>query len=189
MKVINRPRSVTSISLPKEQSLELTSQQGSDVIQSMAGPMPPKRLRSVSLYEFNKEITAKAIRKPSFSVGSFVNINGLEGRDNMAFVDEFELPREDAYSNSGNVKEDLAVQIGSATAPPNRSVIDDDPRPFDDLKEEDESKQTGTATWRLYWDYFREGLPAPLVVFMAIALASAQGKTYSSHIYVDNMCN
>ena len=182
MKVINRPQSVTSISLPKEQSLELTSQQGSVVIQSMAGPMPPKRLRSVSLYEFNKEITTKAIRKPSFSVVSFVNINGLEGRDNMASVDDFELPREDAYSNSGKVKEDLAVQIGSATAPPNTSVIEDDPRPFDDLKEEDESKQTGKVTWRLYCDYLKEGLSVPLVLFMAIALAAAQGKTYCSRI-------
>ncbi|KAL9978313.1 hypothetical protein ACROYT_G015813 [Oculina patagonica] len=166
---MDRPRSLTSISL--------RNQQDDFVVQSVTGNVPPKRLRSVSLCEFNnKNITTKAFRRPSISAISFVNETGLKCKDNMAFVDDLELPaiREDAYSSSDNVKQDLVLQIGSATAAPNTSVNEDNPRPVADLKEEEENKQTGTVTWRLYWDYLKEGLPVPLVMFLAVALILAQ---------------
>ncbi|KAJ7322782.1 hypothetical protein OS493_032967 [Desmophyllum pertusum] len=45
-----------------------------------------------------------------------------------------------------------------------------------DLKEDEESKMAGTVSWRLYWDYFKEGLPVPLIILLAVVLILAQGK-------------
>jgi len=44
-----------------------------------------------------------------------------------------------------------------------------------DLNEEEEIKTTGSVTWRLYWDYFKAGLPVPLIILLAFVLIVAQG--------------
>ncbi|XP_022792486.1 multidrug resistance-associated protein 4-like isoform X2 [Stylophora pistillata] len=43
-----------------------------------------------------------------------------------------------------------------------------------DLKEGEEKKRAGTVTWRLYWEYFREGLSVPLIMLVAVVLIFAQ---------------
>ncbi|KAK3702953.1 hypothetical protein QZH41_002858 [Actinostola sp. cb2023] len=43
-----------------------------------------------------------------------------------------------------------------------------------DLVQEDEDKAIGTVSWRLYWDYFRSGLPSVLVVGLFLFFAAAQ---------------
>ena len=50
------------------------------------------------------------------------------------------------------------------------------PPPIVDMKEEKERKISGTVTWRLYWKYFKEGLPVPMILLLAVLLISAQGK-------------
>ena len=45
-----------------------------------------------------------------------------------------------------------------------------------DLREEEEGKTAGTVSWRVYWKYFREGLPAVLVVLLVVLLLFSQGK-------------
>ena len=45
------------------------------------------------------------------------------------------------------------------------------------LKEEEEDKRAGTVTWRLYWDYFKQGLPVTIIVISAVLMVSAQGKS------------
>ena len=45
------------------------------------------------------------------------------------------------------------------------------------LREEEETKTAGTVTWAIYWDYFKEGLPVPLIMLLVGLMISAQGKT------------
>ena len=47
---------------------------------------------------------------------------------------------------------------------------------FLDLKEDEETKTAGTVTFRLYWNYFKEGLPVSRIMLLAVALLFAQGK-------------
>ena len=50
---------------------------------------------------------------------------------------------------------------------------------FLDLKEEEETKSAGTVTFKLYWDYFKQGLSVSRIVLLAISLLVTQGKTNS----------
>ena len=52
---------------------------------------------------------------------------------------------------------------------------DEEPSVFD-LKEDEEDKSAGTVTFRLYWNYFKQGLPVSRILILAVALLFAQGK-------------
>ncbi|KAK3737226.1 hypothetical protein QZH41_001823 [Actinostola sp. cb2023] len=43
-----------------------------------------------------------------------------------------------------------------------------------DLVQEDEDKAIGTVSWRLYWGYFRSGLPSVIIVCLFLFFAAAQ---------------
>ncbi|KAJ7370410.1 hypothetical protein OS493_032300 [Desmophyllum pertusum] len=173
--VLNRPRSITTVSALRGHFLELPDLQEDILptprIRLIAGNVSPKHSRSVSLYEFTeKEIINKVMHRPSFISVSYLNGHRHEGKDNLAFVNDFELPKlqENDCGGVSNTKDDSNPQIACT------SVSEADQRPVIDMKEEEESKMTGTVTWRLYWDYFKEGLSVPMIVLLAVSLISAQ---------------
>ncbi|XP_068752769.1 ATP-binding cassette sub-family C member 4-like [Montipora capricornis] len=53
-------------------------------------------------------------------------------------------------------------------------VADPEERPILDLKEDEETKSIGTVTFRLYWNYFKEGLPVSGIILLAISQLFAQ---------------
>ena len=48
-------------------------------------------------------------------------------------------------------------------------------QPVVGIKEDEENLISGTVTWRLYWKYFKEGLPLPMILVLAVSLIAAQG--------------
>ena len=48
-------------------------------------------------------------------------------------------------------------------------------QPVAGIKEDEENLMSGTVTWRLYWKYFKEGLPLPMILVLAVSLIAAQG--------------
>ena len=104
------------------------------------------------------------------------------GRDNEAFVEDSNLPKWERESDGVNVNKETIVQ---ATCSPVVSSIcevsngDSGQRSTLDLKEDEETKSAGTVTWRLYWNYFKEGLPVFRILLLALVLVLAQGKAIS----------
>ncbi|XP_066020153.1 ATP-binding cassette sub-family C member 4-like [Pocillopora verrucosa] len=47
-------------------------------------------------------------------------------------------------------------------------------QPVVGIKEDEENLMSGTVTWRLYWKYFKEGLPLPMILVLAVSLIAAQ---------------
>ncbi|KAK3734852.1 hypothetical protein QZH41_005914 [Actinostola sp. cb2023] len=91
--------------------------------------------------------------------GSFSEMSQHENADHL-------------FANYGSIetsdsKEDRKVQIITDDKEKDRSRLD--------LVQEDEDKAIGTVSWRLYWDYFRSGLPSVLVVCLVLFFAAAQG--------------
>ena len=48
-------------------------------------------------------------------------------------------------------------------------------QPVVGIKEDEENVMSGTVTWGLYWKYFREGLPLPMILVLAVSSIAAQG--------------
>ena len=48
-------------------------------------------------------------------------------------------------------------------------------QPVVGIKEDEENLMSGTVTWRLYCKYFKEGLPLPMILVLAVSLIAAQG--------------
>ena len=44
-----------------------------------------------------------------------------------------------------------------------------------DLKEEEEDRNTGSITWKIYWSYIRTALGAPLVLCLSVSVLSMKG--------------
>ncbi|CAH3031170.1 unnamed protein product [Pocillopora meandrina] len=47
-------------------------------------------------------------------------------------------------------------------------------QPVAGIKEDEENLMSGTVTWRLYCKYFKEGLPLPMILVLAVSLIAAQ---------------
>ena len=179
LKVIkNRPRSISELPFSRERVVEWRKLPTSDVtlpqrVGDIAANMSPKRPRSVSVYEFREKNTMKKLMQTSsISFGS--STERKEGKDNLGFVGSLELPtlEENLSRASSSVIDDTTLEI----VLPNISDLSEADHPAAlDLKEEVESKMAGTVTWRLYWDYFREGLPVPLILLLVGVLVLAQG--------------
>ncbi len=103
--------------------------------------------------------------------GRLIPSEQTAGRDNEAFVGDLELP---TLAQDDNSVDNAYV----AVLPSTYDVPEGDSQVLD-LKEEQESKVAGTVTWRLYWDYFKEGLSVPFIILLAIMSTMAQGKNYS----------
>jgi len=103
-----------------------------------------------------------------------------EGQDNEAFADNHDLTS--PLQNEGvsvNVKEVKVPQTASSQVLENMrdvSAADALERSVLDLKEDEEDKSAGTVTFRLYWNYFKQGLPVSKILILAVALLFAQGK-------------
>ncbi|XP_068754030.1 ATP-binding cassette sub-family C member 4-like isoform X2 [Montipora capricornis] len=52
--------------------------------------------------------------------------------------------------------------------------LDPEERAILDLREDEETKSIGTVTFRLYWNYFKEGLPVSAITLLAISQMFAQ---------------
>ena len=132
----------------------------------------PVRTRSVSLYEFNKRVTL--MQKPRAATTA--------SHETRHDIEEYKLLEEDVTSGVS-----VEFMKGASAPQSTRSwsrvsecdVLVADHRPVLDLKEEEEIKTTGTVTWRLYWDYFKAGLPVPLIILLAVVLILAQGSNYT----------
>ena len=134
----------------------------------------PVRPRSVSLCQFNTRVTP--MQKPQAATSASHEVRH-----------DFELDKlleEDVIFEASVVfmkgESDL-WRSRSRSPSPSRSRVSEcdvpvaDHRPVLDLKEEEKIKTTGTVTWRLYWDYFKAGVPVPLIILLAFVLIVAQG--------------
>ncbi|KAJ7370583.1 hypothetical protein OS493_031319 [Desmophyllum pertusum] len=133
--VLNRPRSITSVSGLRGHGLELPDFQEDDIlsvprVRLIAGNVSPKRIRSVSLHESNKKEIINA-HKPSYTSASF--LNGQEGKDNLAFSVDCELAKLQDCGGDSNIDEDSTPQFAYT------SVSEADQRPALDMKEEEET--------------------------------------------------
>jgi len=130
----------------------------------------------VILDEFNeKMMIKKVLNEPSVS---FVG-GPSEGQDNEAFVDNLTSPKQTNDGVGVNVKEETIPQTaGSLVLANMRDASEADPLEPSvlDLKEDEEDKSAGTVTFRLYWNYFKQGLPVSRILILAVALLFAQGK-------------
>ncbi|KAK3741179.1 hypothetical protein QZH41_012627, partial [Actinostola sp. cb2023] len=113
-------------------------------------------IRAVKMYawEWNYRDTIKTLRRR----GSF---SELRADKNVDYI----------FANYGSIetsdsKKDRNIHIIKDEKDKQRNRLD--------LAEEDEDKAIGTVSWRLYWEYFRSGLPTILVVCLFLFFAAAQ---------------
>ena len=126
------------------------------------------RTRSVSLNELNTRFTP--MQKPRAATSA-----SHEVRHD---IELHKLLEEDATSEVGVgfVKGASALQTTRSRSRVSEcDTPETDHRQVLDLKEEEEIKTTGSVTWRLYWDYFKAGLPVPLIILLAFVMIVAQG--------------
>ena len=113
------------------------------------------------------------------SITSAPVVKQSNGRHNAAFEGDLQLPEQpqDENGHDINMNDEGNVQTTNSPVLSNTSLSkDDEPGTVLDLKEEEETKTAGTVDWRLYWNFFREGLPVPMLIILAILLILAQGK-------------
>ena len=173
MEVMGRSRSVTSVSVLKELNCELSVLDEDEIMPVPRVPLIaggnyyPSRARSISMFEFQD---SKLLQRLSYTSNVFPNGHGEEGKHNLAFVNDPDLPtlQQEESGSLSKMNMDLS-QITQASP----SV--DLQQPVVDMAEEEESKTSGTVTWRLYWKYFKEGLPVPMIMLIAVLLISSQG--------------
>ena len=126
----------------------------------------------------NKGIVKKMPNEPSVSV-----VRGPpEGEDNEAFLDDHLAPLPQNERVGVIVSDKTILQTTSPLIATNLCDVlqaDAEKPPCLDLKEDEEAKTAGNVTFRLYWNYFKEGLPVRRIVFLAVALLFAQGKSSS----------
>ena len=130
----------------------------------------PVRTRSVSLFEFNKRVSLmqkpRAATTTSHEIRQDIELQTLLEEDITSGVSVGLMKGESAPMSTC-----FRSRVSECDGP----VADH--RPVLDLKEEEEMKTTGSVTWRLYWDYFKAGLPVPLIILLAVVLIVAQGNT------------
>ena len=126
----------------------------------------------------NKGIAKNVLNEPPVS---FVG-GPPPGEDNEAFVDDHLAPPPQNEGVGVNVSDEAILQTTSPLVLTNMcdvSEADAEEPSFLDLKEDEETKNAGTVTFRLYWDYFKEGLSVSRIMLLAVALIFAQGKSNS----------
>ena len=127
---------------------------------------------SASLDDCNEEAVITEVNR-SCSIPSVEFTQQTRGRDNLAFEGDLELLNDQQDENCDNVN----MNLQTTNSPrPETSLFKSIQRPVLDLKEEEESKTTGTVSWRVYWNYFKEALPIPSIMLLTILLILAQGK-------------
>ena len=146
----------------------------SEPVEDESGP-----IESASLDDCNEGAVIEEITH-SPSIPSVAFMKHTRGEDNMAFeCDELPKLQQDEEGQDINTNDARSVQTTSSLMPPKTSLSKGDHRPFLDLKEEEESKTAGTVTWRVYWNFLKEGMPVPMVMFLGTLLILAQGETFS----------
>ena len=130
-----------------------------------------------------KECNNKGIMKKVLNEPSVPFLKGPpEGEDNVAFVDDLTSPKQKNEGIGVNVNDEKTAQTASSLMLSNVrdvSEADDEEPSVLDLKQDEEDKSVGTVTFRLYWKYFKQGLPVYRIILLAIALLFAQGKVNS----------
>ncbi|XP_068754000.1 ATP-binding cassette sub-family C member 4-like [Montipora capricornis] len=141
----------------------------------------------VNADKFRDEVmTKKLMDEPSVS---FV-AGQPDGHVNESFVDYLNPPEQQNKDVGVDIKDETFLQSTSYRAVSDMSdVLEADPeeRPVLDLKEDEETKSAGTVTFRLYWNYFKEGLPVPGIMFLAVALLFAQVSLIAPNWWLSRM--
>ena len=130
---------------------------------------PFKNGPGVNEDEFHdKGMAKKSMNEPS--------VSSVAGEPNVyvneALTHDFDPP----------IRNTIVLRTTDSLAVSNMSeelVADPEERPILDLKEDEETKSIGTVTFRLYWNYFKEGLPVSGIILLAISQLFAQGKADS----------
>ena len=95
MEVMNRPRSVTSVSVLKGRDFELPALHEDDIMPLPRVPLIaggnycPRRARSISMFEFQE---TRLLERPSYTSNLSPNELGDKGKHNLAFVNDPDLP-------------------------------------------------------------------------------------------------
>ena len=135
---------------------------------SQANEDEPKRATSsVSLDQFKEE---NGLQRSLYSSVSLVNKH-VASKDDISVVDS--LNSSTRRGKESESVSNLSQESSLHESPVPQTCAHQQPH---GLKEEEENKRSGTVTWRLYWDYFKEGLPVTIIVIGAVLMVSAQGK-------------
>ena len=103
-------------------------------------------------------------------------------RDNAAFVNDLTSPKQKNEFIGVNVNDETIAQTDSSLMLSNMrymSEADDEEPSVLDLKEDEEDRSAGTVTFRLYWNYLKQGLSVSRILLLAVFLLFAQGKVNS----------
>ena len=120
----------------------------------------------------------KALNKPS---APFLE-GPPEGEVNVAFVDDLSTFKQKSEGIGVNANDETTAQTTSSLMLSNMrnvSEADDEEPSVLDLREDEEDKSAGTVTFRLYWNFLKQGLPVSRIILIAVALLFAQGKLNS----------
>ena len=122
-----------------------------------------------------KAMTKKVLNEP---LVSFVG-GPPEGQHNETFVDDLASAEQTNEDIGVNGKDENSPETASSLALANVRIVseaDDEEPSVLGIKEGEEDKSAGTVTFRLYWNYFKQGLPVSRILILAGALLFAQGK-------------
>ena len=153
---------------PNLQKKEITDKE-------LSGPFENESFVIVKVCNQNKGIMKKVLKEPSVP---FLE-RPPDGEDNLAFVDDLTSPKQKNEGMGVNVNDETTAQTASSLMLSNMrdvSEADDEEPSVLDLKEDEEDKSAGTVTFRLYWNYFKQGLPVSRIILLAVGLLFAQGK-------------
>ena len=105
-----------------------------------------------------------------------------KGEDNEAFVGDLASLKHKHEAIGLHVSDETIAQTSSSLMLSNLrdvSEAEDKEPSVLDIKEDEEDKSAGTVTFRLYWDYLKQGLHVSKIVLLAVSLLFMQGKVNS----------
>ena len=105
-----------------------------------------------------------------------------KGEDNVAFVGDLTSLKHKNEAIGLHVSDETIAQTSSSLMLSNLrdvSEAEDKEPSVLDIKEDEEDKSAGTVTFRLYWDYLKQGLHVSKIVLLAVSLLFTQGKVNS----------
>ena len=73
------------------------------------------------------------------------------------------------------VSQTESVEVTSQSPHRSPQLPNDEGLGFQDLKEEEEDRNTGSITWKIYWSYIRTALRIPFVLCLFVAVLCMKG--------------
>lgn len=100
--------------------------------------------------------------------------NGVKREERYCFLDE-------TSKNFKFVSQTESAEVTSQSPHRSPQLPNDEGLGFQDLKEEEEDRNTGSITWKIYWSYIRTALRIPFVLCLFVAVLCMKGLLVGSY--------